>query len=228
MNDWKIINEQTDQESFFDTEQAARDEKRELLDLFDESVLRVEPVGNSQSQEDTAESTESETSPKQPDVVEREQMQREAVESQMLEQAQVAAEKHAPDTIDDPEQFVTEVKGVPQTFVVNMGTPDNKSIHIKKEGYYYLAAQMDLQMTVEPYDPTWEGDSDTAAYKGIVVDDDGRTWTNVGTAHKQGEDMQGAAYNLDELAATRAATRALSMATGTGVASMEEMIQGDE
>jgi hypothetical protein len=62
-----------------------------------------------------------------------------------------------------------------------------------------------------------------AAWRGIVRDQQGREWTDVGTAHLEHEDMQGAEANLDELASTRATNRALRLATGAGMASMEEL-----
>lgn len=143
-------------------------------------------------------------------------------------------ETKQPDVIDvDPvniqtqEEFVTRVKGVPEAFMINMGTADDKSIHIKKEGYYYLASESGIDVQTEPLNPTWEGESDQSAWKATATKD-GKEWSNVGTAHLEGEDMSGAEYNLDELAATRAACRALSMATGAGVTSSIEMMQGEQ
>jgi glucan-binding YG repeat protein len=150
------------------------------------------------------------------------------VDEQPSEEETVQTQKTAGiDTINDEEEFVTEVKGVPQTFVVNMGTAQNKSIHIKKEGYYYLASKMGIDFGAEPIKTSVELDGEKAIYRGWA-EKDGQRWENVGTAHLPGEDMQGAEYNLDELAATRAACRALSMATGTGVASMEEMVNVED
>ena len=150
------------------------------------------------------------------------------VDEQPSEEEIVQTQKTAgTDTINDEEEFVTEVKGVPQTFVVNMGTAQNKSIHIKKEGYYYLASKMGIDFGAEPIKTSVELDGEKAIYRGWA-EKDGQRWENVGTAHLPGEDMQGAEYNLDELAATRAACRALSMATGTGVASMEEMVNVED
>ncbi|ELY91446.1 hypothetical protein [Natrialba taiwanensis] len=132
-----------------------------------------------------------------------------------------------PGSIESEEQFVTQVKGVPDPFMVNMGTTQDKQIHIKKEGYYYLASQDGIDVQTEPLNPTWEGDAETSAWKATATKGD-KEWSNVGTAHLEGEDMQGAEHNLDELASTRAACRVLSMATGAGVTSAEEMMEGDQ
>ena len=152
--------------------------------------------------------------------------QAEVVEGQGEKQSIETAETINPETIKSQEQFVTQVKGVPDAFMVNMGTPQDKSIHIKKEGYYYLAAESDIDVQTEPLNPSWEGDDEFAAWKATATKGD-KEWSNVGTATLDGEDMSGAEYNLDELASTRAACRALSMATGAGVTSSIEMM-GEE
>jgi hypothetical protein len=62
---------------------------------------------------------------------------------------------------------------------------------------------------------------------GSDVVQEGREWVDVGTAWADHEDMQGAASNLDELASTRATNRALRLATGAGLASIEELDGGE-
>jgi hypothetical protein len=139
-----------------------------------------------------------------------------------VEPAVVESSGVDPTEIESQEEFVTRVKGVPEAFMVNMGTKNNKSIHITKEGYYYLAAEAGIDVQTEPLNPSWEDDPDKSFWKATATKD-GNTWSNTGSAHLEGEDMAGAEFNLDELASTRAACRVLSMATGAGVTSAIEM-----
>jgi len=119
------------------------------------------------------------------------------------------------------ESFVVDVKGVPREFILELGG----ETHVRKAGYYKIAADQGLEWSAEAIQRSYEGDDDgRAVYEGVVRDPEtGQEWRNVGTAHLPGEDMDGAEYNLDELAATRACCRALSMATGVGLTSVEEM-----
>jgi len=144
------------------------------------------------------------------------------------ENVELVKPDNPPATTDDPEitsekQFVQEIQGVPSEFAIELGD----SYHIKKEGYYYLADKLDIEYGAEPIATSVECDGEKAVYRGWAERGEKR-YENVGTAHKDGEDMQGSDYNLDELAATRAACRVLSMATGTGIASMEEMTHLDQ
>jgi len=114
------------------------------------------------------------------------------------------------------ESFVVDVKGVPREFILELGG----ETHVRKAGYYKIAADQGLE---------WSAEAIQRSYEGVVRDPEtGQEWSNVGTAHLPGEDMDGAEYNLDELAATRACCRALSMATGVGLTSVEEMAGVDE
>jgi len=123
------------------------------------------------------------------------------------------------------ESFVVDIKGVPSEFVLELGG----ETHVRKAGYYKIAADQGLEWSAEAVQRSYEGDDERAVYEGVVQDPEtGREWRNVGTAHLDGEDMDGAKYNLDELAATRACCRALSMATGVGLTSVEEMAGADE
>jgi hypothetical protein len=124
------------------------------------------------------------------------------------------------------ESFVVDVKGVPNEFVLELGG----ETHVRKAGYYKIAADQGLEWSAEAIQRSFEGDDDErAVYEGVVRDPEtGQEWRNVGTAHLDGEDMDGAEHNLDELAATRACCRALSMATGVGLTSVEEMAGGDQ
>lgn len=126
--------------------------------------------------------------------------------------------------IESQEQFVSEIAGVPSIFVKDMGTDDDPSPHVTKEGLCYLGRQLDFQIRAEPVVPSWEVDEGKVVYKGIVEDDDGRVWEDYGTA-SYGEEIVGD-ENLDELASTRATNRALRLATGMGMTSLEEMEDG--
>lgn len=128
------------------------------------------------------------------------------------------------DTAASETEFATNVAGVPSVFVKNMGTDDDKSPYVTKEGLLYLSRQLDFQVSAEPVVPSWEVDEGKVVYKGIVEDDDGRTWEDYGTA-TYGEEIVGD-ENLDELASTRATNRALRLATGAGMTSLEEMEAG--
>jgi hypothetical protein len=194
-----------DREKEFDDKSNAKDTKQ----LLEEQGKDVELIDNYRSDGGT---TVVDASPVEDD------------QDNTAEQKPVTIDATA---VESQEQFVTQVKGVPEPFMVNMGTPQNKQIHIKKEGYYYLASESGIDVQTEPLNPTWEGDSDTSAWKATATKGD-REWSNVGTAHLEGEDMAGAEYNLDELASTRAACRVLSMATGAGVTSAEEMAGGGQ
>ena len=196
---YTLIDHTQDRENDFDDHDKAK-ENKEFLENEGHDVELVDNFRSDGGETKTAEPVED---TQQPDVIDVD-----------------------PVTIQSQEQFVTQVKGVPDAFMVNMGTPDNKQIHIKKEGYYYLAAESGIDVQTEPLNPTWEDDNEFSAWKATATKD-GKEWSNVGTADLEGEDMQGAEYNLDELAATRAACRALSMATGAGVTSAIEMGQDE-
>ena len=121
--------------------------------------------------------------------------------------------------VSSEREYLTEDMGVPELFILQV---KGGNWHVTKQGYYYLADQQGISYTVEPLNPTYEGDDSTSVWLGRATDGE-REWSNVGTAHLDGENMGGAKYNLDELAATRAACRVLSMATGVGAVSKEEM-----
>lgn len=81
-----------------------------------------------------------------------------------------------------------------------------------------------------PVVPAHETDFQHALYRGQVWeagDDPGEGWEDVGTARLEHENLDGAEANLDELAATRAITRALSWSTGAGI-SAAEVLQGGQ
>lgn len=135
----------------------------------------------------------------------------------------VASTQKDPATVDDAQEFVEDIAGVPPAFVVEMGRGSTSKPYITKEGLNYIAYEQGLQTRAEPISPSWEEPTDMAAWRGIVRDGEGGEWVDVGTAHLEHEDMQGAEANLDELASTRATNRALRLATGCGFASIEEL-----
>lgn len=125
--------------------------------------------------------------------------------------------------VEDLDEFVTEVAGVPSVFVVDMGRGRDSKPYVTKEGLTYIARKAGIQARAEPLSPSWEGDADLAAYRGIAVDDDGRRYEDVATAHAGEVENTVGRENLDELASTRATNRALQLATGCGFASVEEV-----
>ena len=117
-------------------------------------------------------------------------------------------------------EYLTKHMGVPEVFITQL---KGGSYHVDKTGYYHLADQQGISVTVKPLDPSFENDTERSTWLGIAIDANEREYSNVGSAHLAGENMSGAEYNLDELAATRAACRVLSMATGIGSTATEEM-----
>jgi hypothetical protein len=128
-----------------------------------------------------------------------------------------------PSDVDDPQEFVEEISGVPPAFVVQMGHGKSAKPYITKEGLNYVAYQEGIETRAEPISPSWEDDPDVAAYRGIAVDEDGRRFEDVATAHAGQVKNTVGRENLDELASTRATNRALRLATGCGFASIEEV-----
>ena len=207
---WKLVDHTQDKEKEFDTKEAAEDNKAflakqgnevEIIDNYNDDGEAVDA--------DVVDMTDGGNPTASPDGMESEATEPEVVEMDATK-------------IGSQEEFVTKVKGVPEAFMVNMGSRQDKCIHITKEGYYYLAAEAGISVETEPLNPSWEDNSEKSFWKATAKKGD-KTWSNTGSAHLEGEDMAGAEYNLDELASTRAACRVLSMATGAGVTSVIEM-----
>ena len=127
------------------------------------------------------------------------------------------------ESVDDLDEFVSEVAGVPSVFVVDMGRGSSSKPYVTKEGLNYIARKVGIQTRAEPISPSWEDDGDIAAYRGVAVDDEGRHYEDVATAHAGEVESTVGRENLDELASTRATNRALRLATGCGFASVEEV-----
>lgn len=123
---------------------------------------------------------------------------------------------------DDP--FADVLENVPERFVMTLdGEP-----YIRREGYARLARQVGLSVESEMITWASETDLELAEARAVVRDDDGRTWTGSATAHRDTEDLLNAHANLNELAETRAITRALSWATGAGISAMEVAADQDD
>jgi hypothetical protein len=125
--------------------------------------------------------------------------------------------------VENLDEFVTEIAGVPDVFVVEMGRGRNSKPYVTKAGLNYIAHEQGIQTRAEPISPSWDEPNDMAAYRGIAVDDDGREYQDVATAHVDEVRNTVGEENLDELASTRATNRALRLATGCGFASVEEI-----
>lgn len=130
-----------------------------------------------------------------------------------------AAAEADSNALEDADQFAGSLADdVPDRYVMTLdGDP-----YIRREGYAVLAHRQGLSIESEII--TWASDTDfeAAEARAVVTDPDtGRTWTGTGTAFLEEEDLAGAAAQLNELAETRAITRALSWATGAGMSANE-------
>lgn len=116
--------------------------------------------------------------------------------------------------------FAGELPDVPDQFVMELGG----DTYIRRAGYARLAYSAGLRLELEEIVGAHEMDWDHAKYAARVIDEDGQQVANdVGSAHADAEDLQDAHANLDELAATRAASRAMAWATGEGLNAVEEI-----
>ena len=201
------------------------------LTVFDE--IPVPPVDELGTPEDVDDRDQDDVVDEEPEVLEEDE--EEVLEDDRRDDRDAGAEEvqdgpdeivvpdRDPAEIESAEEFVQEVAGVPRAFVLSMGRGDDAKPYVTKEGLNYIAHKQGLETSAEPLSPSWEEPHDMAAWRGIVRDQQGREWTDVGTAHIEHEDMKGAEANLDELASTRATNRALRLATGCGLASAEEL-----
>jgi hypothetical protein len=120
----------------------------------------------------------------------------------------------------DSDPFAGKLPNVPDHLVMEMdGQP-----YIRRGGYARLAKSEGLRLGLEEIVGAHENDWTRAKYQATVRDGSGKiVATDVGSAHLEVEDMANAKANLDELAATRAACRALAWATGEGLTAVEEV-----
>lgn len=137
---------------------------------------------------------------------------REMPAPQELEDVDGRDERTMPHTAGDP--FASELsENVPQRFVMDLGGEP----YVRRAGYAAIARQAGLRVTVDPITAAEDTDFQHARYKAVVRDQDGEVLgEDFGTAHLDGETLDGAEWQLDELAATRAIRRALEWATGAG------------
>jgi hypothetical protein len=118
--------------------------------------------------------------------------------------------------IDDP--FADSLEDVDDRFVMRLGGDP----YIRREGFQRLARVEGYRVETEMR--TWAGDTDCelAEASARVLDEDGDVVaTGTGTAYLPDEDLSGAAGNLNELAETRALSRAMGWATGAGLSAVE-------
>lgn len=118
--------------------------------------------------------------------------------------------------IDDP--FAGELEDVDDRFVMTLGGDP----YIRREGFQRLARQEGYRVKTEMR--TWASDTENelAEARAVVRDQDGGVVaTGTGTAYAPQEDLSGAEGNLNELAETRALSRAMGWATGAGLSAVE-------
>jgi hypothetical protein len=119
--------------------------------------------------------------------------------------------------------FAGELPDVGKEYVMEMGG----ETYIRRAGYARLARAEGFRLTFEEIVGAHETDWTHSKYWVRVVNEDGEHIAeDVGTAGPpDAEDMSDAESNLDELAATRAATRALAWATGEGLNAVAEVAE---
>jgi hypothetical protein len=100
--------------------------------------------------------------------------------------------------------------------------------YIKREGFQRLARREGYRVGTEMR--TWASDTDNelAEARAVVRDSEGDVVaTGTGTAYLPDEDLSGATGNLNELAETRALSRAMGWATGAGLSAVEVDASGE-
>lgn len=118
-----------------------------------------------------------------------------------------------PATASDP--WAEEIADdVPSRFVMTLGG----DTYVRRAGYARIARHHDLRLQLEEVVGAHETEWEHSKYRARVIDANGSVVVDaeVGSAHVDQEDMTGAQGELDELAATRAARRAIEWATGAG------------
>lgn len=118
--------------------------------------------------------------------------------------------------LDDP--FAGALEDVDDRFVMTLGGDP----YIRREGFQRLARREGYRVETEMR--TWASDTDCelAEASARVLDEDGEVVaTGTGTAYLPEEDLAGAKGNLNELAETRALSRAMGWATGAGLSAVE-------
>jgi len=124
----------------------------------------------------------------------------------------------------EADAFATTMPEVPDKYAVNLGG----DTYIRKAGYARLLKQQGWRVRRDEIVGSHETDYQRAKYEARIVDGDGEVLAEaVGTAGPpDSEDMSDADMHLDELAETRAWTRAASIATGEGMTALVEVDGG--
>jgi len=124
----------------------------------------------------------------------------------------------------DAGAFATSLPDVDEKYAMTM----NGETYIRKAGYARLLKQQGWRVRRDEIVGSHETDYQRAKYEARIVDEDGEVLAEaVGTAGPpDSEDMSDADMHLDELAETRAWTRAASIATGEGMTALVEVDGG--
>lgn len=193
MNDWKLVNPETNDVKHFDTRSAAEEKKDEIADLFD-AELRIERVGaDGGTETEVVEADASGT-----DVVEATQTASEVPENPSV----------ADDPVDwMPSHFIDHIQGVPT---------------VNRKGYAVIASQYNVSVEAEPKVRASETNFEYAEFAATAITEDGQRYTGFGSAHINRQDGDDP-YLLNELAETRAMKRAVAWATGVGMTAASEM-----
>jgi hypothetical protein len=137
-------------------------------------------------------------------------------------QPAVAADGSVPaETHPEDDAFANPLPDVDKKYVIQM---DGEQ-YIRKAGYARLLRQQGWRVLSTEIVGAHETDWTRAKYRAVILDEDEQTLAqSVGTAGPPDmEDMADAEMHLDELAETRAWTRAASIATGEGMTALAEV-----
>jgi len=94
--------------------------------------------------------------------------------------------------------------------------------YIRREGFQRLARAEGYRVDTDMVTYQSDTDNELAEARARVIGEDGDVVaTGTGTAYLPEEDLAGAAGNLNELAETRALSRAMGWATGAGLSAVE-------
>jgi len=148
-----------------------------------------------------------------------------------------AEEIETADVVDTPDEqaapttrrkdaFAEPLPDVDEQYVMELGG----ETYIRRAGYARLGHEAGLRPVPEIVQYAHEGENGRAVVLGKVLNSDGEIVAqDIGTAGPpEYEDMDGAEANLDELAVTRAISRAMAWATGEGLTAVEEIPGGPD
>jgi hypothetical protein len=154
------------------------------------------------------------------DVSVDEEMQNAPTEVQPTQPAQRESQAPTPPKQSD-DAFANPLPDVEDKYAIDMGG----DTYIRKAGYARLLKQQGWTVKNVEVLGSHETEWERAKYRATIVDEHGDAIANsVGTAGPPDrEDMTNADMHLDELAETRAWTRAASIATGEGLTAFAEL-----